>query len=149
MIIWTSFTFDCRGKSKTINRGSTRSGTSCFSWFWSHFFSSLSSGELILEKNFHKTLILAFEANSALSCQNGLFFLVLAHCAWWSSSCPLGSLWTAFINYHALQRETINENRSVFCLLLALVLWFNGMVCSKLLVDNKFRCRSHYLTVKG
>ena len=30
-----------QGKSKTINWGNTRSGTSCFSWFWSHFFFSI------------------------------------------------------------------------------------------------------------
>ena len=47
--------------------------------FWNFFINLLASTEPLCSKFFQKTLILAFEANSALS-QNYTFFRIWAHC---------------------------------------------------------------------
>ena len=50
------------------------------STFLKFFLHSRSCSGLLHSKKFQKTLILAFEANSILSCQNRLFSRFLAHC---------------------------------------------------------------------
>ena len=54
-------------------------------------------------KNFQKTLILAFEANSALSCQNGFFPHFSSLCDIWRTT-YLASEWR-----HATQQEVCNN----------------------------------------
>ena len=97
-------------------------------FFEEFFFHSGSPSGTLHSKKFQKTLILAFEANSALSSQNGLFsvfYLIVQNVLIKLTSSYMSSLWAAlqgcgpnfflyivsqyFFGQSALAHPTINE----------------------------------------
>ena len=80
-----------------------------------------------MKKNFQKTLILAFEANSALSCQNGLFFRVLSHCAFGFPKLHFFQILACIliqISKNHFFSSKISFSFSVLCVIGLLGLWY-------------------------
>lgn len=97
--------------------------------FWKNFLHSGSPSGTLHSKKIQITLILAIEANSALSWQNGLFFRILAHCGinlnfrldWIQLLCMVYNtkysknmykIWTKF---HQLKPKLQMPNRQLQC----------------------------------